>query len=100
MNARLWLFITLIPGITAGCALRVPKPDGDGRAMVLKIKGNTREELEKELASLRSSRVVISTQDLRALLMNDRLAQSQCKDIKGKLEAIKSVDLKETEAIK
>jgi hypothetical protein len=52
--------------------------------------------LEQELTKVHSDRVIVSTALLKSLVKNERLQQTQCKNISGQLEAIKNVDLQET----
>ena len=52
--------------------------------------------LEHALAKVKSDRVTVSTSLLKSLVRNQRLQQSQCKNLSGQLEALKNIDLQET----
>lgn len=59
--------------------------------------GDPLTSLEQELTKVHSDRVIVSTALLKSLVKNERLQQNQCKNISGQLEAIKNVDLEETQ---
>lgn len=59
--------------------------------------GDPLTSLEQELTKVHSERVIVSTALLKSLVKNERLQQNQCKNISGQLEAIKNIDLEETE---
>ena len=62
--------------------------------------GDPLTSLEQELTKVHSDRVIVSTALLKSLVKNERLQQNQCKNISGQLEAIKNIDLEETEESK
>jgi hypothetical protein len=53
--------------------------------------------LEKQLPQVKGDRVVIPTTLLRTLLATHKLTDGQCKDLSVQLEALKNIDLEETE---
>jgi hypothetical protein len=59
--------------------------------------GDPLTSLEQELTKVHSDRVIVSTALLKSLVKNERLQQNQCKNISGQLEAIKNIDLEETQ---
>ncbi len=53
--------------------------------------------LERQLPQLKGDRVVIPTALLRTLMATQKLTDGQCKDLSVQLEALKNIDLEETE---
>jgi hypothetical protein len=92
--------------VASGCASLSSANVGTGnrRASDQVIKADPRTgdpltSLEQELTKVHSDRVIVSTALLKSLVKNERLQQTQCKNISGQLEAIKNIDLEEATAV-
>jgi hypothetical protein len=97
-----------IPGSTSAAGASRLGSKGDSAAThrgttVMSASGRTSTDplgtLEEGLSKVHSDRVTVSTALLKSLVRNQRIQQTQCKNISGQLEALKNIDLQETQEV-
>jgi hypothetical protein len=70
------------------------------QALSVDAHGDPLGAIEQELSRVQSDRVVVSTALLKSLVRNERIQQTQCKNISGQLEALKNIDLEESQEVR
>lgn len=80
--------------ILTSCASLMPS-GGQEKPYQVAGKVKTLAELETHISTVSAKRVSIPTKLLKSLLANQRAIETHCKNVSGKLDAIRSIDLEE-----
>ena len=102
--ARISVIFAVSSLLSIGCAhfsapAKATAPRRPAQTISMDAHGDPLGTLEQELARVQSDRVMVSTALLKSLVRNERVQQTQCKHISGQLEALKNIDLEESQEL-